>query len=117
MRRWLIWLPLGVITVVTGLLGLRFGWIAATITETDVIEAYARGYISAMQAEHPNEEFQPTDCVARPSDDLGIWLVVSCGRNACDLTRYREYHVSPLGFFVHGGDPGCPDASRRGKFT
>ena len=43
MRLW--WLPLGAFVLFWAALGLRWGWIVATTTETEVIETYAARYL------------------------------------------------------------------------
>lgn len=98
--RWLIWAPLCVLALGAGAYGLRLGYLAMTITETDVINHYA-----ALYARQTGGEM--TDCVAFPGAD-GIWIVVACGP-LCAPER-REYHVNRVGWLVDGGDPSCPEA-------
>ncbi|MFK7838145.1 MAG: hypothetical protein AB8B60_18190 [Sulfitobacter sp.] len=83
MPRWLWWMPFVVLTVVAGLLVYRQGYVAAHITETDVINHYAEIYV----AEGP-EGAKVTDCAARPGDETGIWLIISCG-GAAHIVQYR----------------------------
>lgn len=73
MPRWLWFAPLVVLTVLGGLWAFRLGWIVATITETDVIDAYAARYL-----ETAGPDARATDCVARPGLQRGVWLIVSC---------------------------------------
>ena len=113
MNRWLLWLPFGLLTLGVGLFYLRLGWIAATISEGDVIERYAERYVQAQLAADPESLASERDCVAVPSDERGVWIVVICGTNPCDLRRYSEYHVNRIGGVVHGGDRACPDAALR----
>lgn len=102
--RWLFWTPLAVLAVGAGLFGLRLGYAALTLSETDVINHYAARYV----AEAPGGA--PSDCVAFPGPARsGIWLVVACGQ-PCAPGR-QEYHVNRLGRFVHGGDMACPQAA------
>ncbi|MEP5154421.1 hypothetical protein [Planktotalea sp.] len=110
MPRWLLWTPLVVLTVAAGLFGFRMGWIAATITETDVIDRYAAHYLSQDSAR------SATACHAVPSTQKGVWLVVICGEKSCEATQnddYSEYHANRLGRLVHAGDPQCGRKSER----
>lgn len=97
MPRWLWWMPLVVLTVFAGLLVFRQGYVAANITETDVINHYAAIYV----AEGP-EGAKVTDCAARPGTADGVWLVVSCGGAA----HLVQYPVDRLGRLV---DPVAPE--------
>ncbi|QFT60298.1 hypothetical protein FIU94_15830 [Sulfitobacter sp. THAF37] len=72
MPRWLWWTPLAVLTVVVGVLLFRQGWIAAQMTETDVIDHYASRYV----AEHGGRK---TDCHAVPASAPRVWIEVRCG--------------------------------------
>ncbi|KIN64670.1 hypothetical protein Z946_3562 [Sulfitobacter noctilucicola] len=76
-------MPVVVLTVVAGLMVYRAGYIAASITETDVINHYA-----ALYVETGPEGAQVTDCVARPSASDDVWLVVHCG-GAAHMVQYR----------------------------
>jgi hypothetical protein len=76
MPRWMWWLPLGVLTLWMGLNILRLGWIAAHVSETDVINTYAQIYMQDMaRAGHAAD---PKDCFAAPSAAEGVWIVVLC---------------------------------------
>ena len=92
-------MPLVVLTTVAALLVFRMGYVAAKITETDVINHYAARYV----AEEP-EGRQMTDCVARPSKADGVWLVVHCGGAA----HVVEYRVNRFGQLVDGGSTSGP---------
>ena len=72
MPRWLWWTPLAVLTVIAGLLVFRQGWIAAHLTETDVINHYAARYVT----DHGG---QKADCLAVPGRTAGVWIEVRCG--------------------------------------
>jgi hypothetical protein len=72
MPRWLWWTPLALLTLVAVLLVFRQGWIAAHMTETDVINHYATRYV----ADHGG---RISDCVAVPGRAAGIWIEVRCG--------------------------------------
>lgn len=65
---------MAVLVLSFALIGLRWGWMVARITETDVISTYAQRYV---QIAGPGAEL--TDCVGVPGDgDPGIWIVVRC---------------------------------------
>jgi cytolysin (calcineurin-like family phosphatase) len=114
--RWLYWAPLIVLTVGTGLLALRLGWNAATLTEGDVIEKYGEQYVAAMQLSNPQADATLADCRAVPSMDDDVWIIVICGKASCGLA-YSEYHVNRIGGFVRGGDAACSEASLRRKIA
>lgn len=105
MPRWLWWAPFGILVLGTGLLGLRWGWIAAHTTEADVINRYAQKYIEDRTRDGTGQGAEPTDCVAYPGEDPGIWLSVVCGPDPKDLSRSYEYQVDRLGQFVRGWSP------------
>jgi hypothetical protein len=81
MPRWLWFAPLSVLLLLLGVWAFRMGWIAATISETDVISAYAARY---LEARGPGAS--PSDCAARPGRMRGVWIVVVC--TAPDGTRH-----------------------------
>lgn len=85
MVRWVWWVPLGLATLVGALLAFRFGWIAATITETDVINAMASRYVT--QDGGPGAT--AGDCVGLVGQVEGAWITVRCGT--------RVYHVNRFG--------------------
>lgn len=70
MARWLFWAPVVVLTLLGALWAFRAGWIAVTLTETDVINAQVARYLQAV----PNG--RPEDCHAEPM--AGAWLIVLC---------------------------------------
>ena len=82
MPRWLWFAPLACLAVAAAGWGFRMGWIAATITETDVIETFAAEYTSTVGA-----GAKRTDCVARPGTGQGVWITVTC--TAPDGRPYR----------------------------
>ena len=88
MPRWALFLPLGLVTLALGLLFFRLGWIAANLTETDVINTYAARY---LQEAGPTAK--ASDCVARPAQAPGVWIVVTC---AGAEMRY-DYYVNRFG--------------------
>ena len=64
-------LSVGVLALVAGLVGYLLGQRQATLTETDVINAYAARYVAETGG-------QPTDCAAIPGPG-DVWLVIRCG--------------------------------------
>ncbi len=88
MLRWLWWVPLGLLTVVGALLAFRMGWIAATITETDVITGFSQRYVD--QDGGPGAQI--TDCVGLVGQVDGAWITVRCGA--------IDYHVSRFGRLI-----------------
>ena len=74
LTRWLWWAPLAVLIAGAGLVGLRLGFFAQTVTETDVINTYAADYV-----ERTAPQGRLTDCFARPATGVaGAWLIISC---------------------------------------
>jgi hypothetical protein len=95
MPRWFWFMPFVLLTVASALYAFRLGWIAATITETDVINTYAVQYLRTA-----GPDAQATDCVARPGAQRGVWLVVSCG----EAPRY-DYAVDRFGRLISPAAP------------
>ncbi len=114
--RWLMWTPISLFTIYVAVLGFRFGWLAATLDEGEVIAHYAERYVATMQADFKNSDAQASHCYGLPSDDDGVWMTVVCGLNGCGPS-YREYHVNRIGAFVHGGDTSCPEAALQKRAT
>lgn len=97
----LIWFaPLILLTGLLAVYGFRLGWIAANITETDVIEARAAEYLASA-----NGDARPSDCVAFPSQDRGIWIIVRCGGGRDAAITVYEYHVNRFGGVEYSGAP------------
>lgn len=92
MPQWMWFAPLGLLILALGLWGFRLGWIAATITETDVIETYTAHYLQTQGA-----TARATDCSARPAPDNDVWIVVRCA--AASGARF-EYPVDRWGRLV-----------------
>lgn len=59
-----------VLTLLGALWAFRAGWIAVTLSETDVINAQVARYLQSV----PNS--RPEDCHAEPAPDA--WLIVLC---------------------------------------
>jgi len=93
MPRWLWFVPLGLATLIGALLAFRYGWIAATITETDVINAFANRYV----AQDGGAAAQVADCVGLAGQIDGAWITVRCA----DLL----YHVNRFGGLISTGTP------------
>ena len=73
MPRWLWFVPFGALVAVFALVAFRLGWIASTITETDVIETYTARYVAAH-----GPDARVTDCSAQPSTRAEVWIIVTC---------------------------------------
>lgn len=91
MPRWVWWVPLGLATLVGALLAFRYGWIAATITETDVINAIANRYV----LQDGGADARIGDCVGLPGLVPGAWVTVRCGQT--------DYHVDRMGRLIGSG--------------
>lgn len=95
MPRWVWWVPLGLATLVGALVAFRYGWIAATITETDVINSMATRYVT----QDGGEGARPGDCVGLSGQVAGAWITVRC--------KDHVYHVSRFGRLIStGGEDG-----------
>jgi len=78
--------PLGAVTLLGAVAAFRLGWIVAETDESAMIDHYAARYV--------HETGRPaTECLARPSREPGLWLVVACGQGV----RIVRYHVNRLG--------------------
>ncbi|MEE4189653.1 MAG: hypothetical protein V2I76_14565 [Roseobacter sp.] len=103
MPRWVWFMPLAALSAALGVWAFRMGWIAATLTETDVILAYADLYLET----HQGPAFA-TDCSARPDELEQVWLVVTC--IAQDGARY-DYPVDRFGRLLEvAANPRRPEA-------
>ncbi len=69
-RRAVLFLPLAAITLIAALFAYRQGYIAANLTETDVINQYAAQYVAEHQGLY-------ADCTANPGNPP-VWLVITC---------------------------------------
>lgn len=88
MPRWVWFAPFGLLVVVMAAWGFRSGWIAATISETDVIETYTAHYLRQVPSG------RATDCTGQPGALPQVWILVSC--TAASGARY-DYPVDRLG--------------------
>ncbi|WP_299791924.1 hypothetical protein [uncultured Marivita sp.] len=91
MPRWVWWVPLGLATLVGALLAFRYGWIAATITETDVINAMTHRYVT----QDGSADARVSDCVGLAGQVGGAWITVRCA----DIL----YHVNRFGSLISVG--------------
>lgn len=89
MPRWVWFAPLAALAVAIGAWAFRWGWIAATLTETDVITTYSARYL-----EERGEGARLTDCTAQPGALEPVWILVTCVDQ--DQTRY-DYPVDRFG--------------------
>ena len=88
MPRWLLWTPIAALTVATAVFGLRAGWHVSSLSESDVINKAAAAYVQGARGR------VATDCVAVPSPDRAIWLVVTC---TPDTGVAQTYHATRFG--------------------
>ena len=91
MPHWVWWVPLGLATLVGALVAFRYGWIAATITETDVINAMANRYVT----QDGGSGASAGDCVGLAGQVAHAWLTVRCGDTV--------YHVNRFGRLISTG--------------
>ncbi|MEM6891963.1 MAG: hypothetical protein AAF636_28190 [Pseudomonadota bacterium] len=103
MPKWMWFAPLGVLVTALGAWAFRLGWIAATISETDVIQAAASQYLVSA-----GPLARATDCAARPGQVPNVWIVVTCKGAAGQF----DYAINRLGRFVQSAPstetPGRP---------
>ena len=95
MTRWMAGLSLGVVLLVVAVYAFRLGWIAANLTETEAIDAYAARYLSdageGARAEH---------CFAEPGDVYGVWIAVTCVMPG-ETGLIYSYYVNRFGGLSH----------------
>ncbi|MGA9253171.1 MAG: hypothetical protein WBV78_04405 [Roseobacter sp.] len=102
MPRWIWFVPVAALAVAVGLWAFRLGWIAATLTETDVILAYTAKYLDTH-----GTTARATDCSGQPADIAAVWIVVTC--IAQDETRY-DYPVDRFGqLILLDAQPAAPE--------
>ena len=98
-------MPFGALVLALGIWGFRLGWIAATLTETDVILSYTARYLEKQGA-----DAKATDCSARPGRDKAVWILVTCV--APDGTRH-DFPVDRFGRLLEvAPDPARPERPR-----
>lgn len=94
MPRWIWFTPLVLLILALAAWAFRLGWIAATITETDVINIYAHRYLAEAGA-----VARLTDCTALPGDQSGVWIIVRCigpdGRYDYPISRFGRLLALP----------------------
>ncbi len=92
MPRWVWFVPISALVAALGVWAFRLGWIAATLTETDVILAYSARYL-----EEAGTGARLTDCTAQPGTVKRIWILVTC--IGADGVRY-DYPVDRFGRLI-----------------
>ena len=102
MIRAVLWAHLALLVLGAALLGLRYGYLYATTTETEVINFYAYRYVQDRGHDDTGTGATLTDCVAFPAppEERRIWLIVSCGPTPYDASTHFEYYVDRLGRLV-----------------
>ena len=103
MPRWIWFTPLGVLVAAIAVWGFRLGWIAATISETDVIEVWTEQYVAGQAGG------RHSDCSAQPGRQEPIWILITCIHK--DGRRF-DYPVDRIGRLVPApvGKTGEPQA-------
>ena len=96
MTRWVWFAPFGLLVVLSAVWAFRQGWVLATISETDVIEAWTARYV----VDH--EGAKRGDCSARPGGSEDIWILVTCVH--VDGRRF-DYPADRFGRLVPAVDP------------
>lgn len=91
MPRWIWFVPLCALVTALAALSFRMGWIVATISETDVIEAWAAHYVASEAGGSQH------DCTARPGHRPPVWILVSCVHH--DGRRF-DYPVDKMGRLI-----------------
>jgi hypothetical protein len=96
--RWAWFLPLALLVIAGALYAFRLGWIAANITETDAIQAYAARYVALA-----GPGARASDCLAIPGETRGVWITVLC---APETGPGWRFDVGRLGGLVRMTGPG-----------
>ena len=68
MRRWVLFLPIGFLVMLAGVVGYQLG---KPVSESDIINFFAQKYVDEYGGVHQ-------DCMARPSAQPGARLEVMC---------------------------------------
>ncbi|WP_420005832.1 hypothetical protein [Arenibacterium sp. LLYu02] len=76
--RLLWWLPISVLALGLAGIGFRYGILRQGMSEGAVIAAYAERYLADHRAAELPGQARLSDCSARPSDGLWVWVVVRC---------------------------------------
>lgn len=97
MARWMLFVPVMALVAAVAGIGLMLGGRFVGTTETETIERFAARYLAEAGAGAAR-----SDCVARPAQSDGLWLVV-----ACDLRGDErfEYFVDAYGRLAHANRP------------
>lgn len=99
MPRWLWFTPLALLLVAVAIWAFRLGWIAVTISETDVITTYAQRYLEEVGA-----TARLIDCTGLPGTGQGVWIIVRCVRAG----QRFDYPVDRLGRLLDMPDGTLP---------
>ncbi|SLN42844.1 hypothetical protein ROJ8625_02107 [Roseivivax jejudonensis] len=97
--------PVAGLVALAAVLGWRQGWIAANVTETEVIAAYAQRYLADRAADGTGAQARASECRAVPAREVGAWLVVICGPDPHDAARHYTYYVARDGGLVRRVGP------------
>ncbi len=92
MPRWIWFVPVGILVALAALMGWRYGWVVANVTETQVIDAYAARYLEERHRDGTGATAERQDCRARPVERA--WLVVICGPEPHDPALSYTYYVA-----------------------
>ncbi|WP_306132280.1 hypothetical protein [Roseivivax marinus] len=106
MMRALWLLPFGLLVLLAFYLGWRQGYARATLSETEVISAYAERYLADRARDGTAEGASPAQCRALPGEQAGVWLVVVCGPEPHDEARHYTYYVRRSGALARVVGPG-----------
>ena len=98
-------LSLGLLCACAAVWGFVLGLRVLRTTETEVIERYAQQYLQEGQSVIGLVTARETDCVAYPSDQRGVWIVVACTPVNATANQRFEYHVKRLGGLVRTCTP------------
>jgi hypothetical protein len=103
MPRWAM-LSLLTLSALAAALGLRLGWMTATLDESAVIDRYAGRYVAAGG--------DRADCHAEPGAALFERVVVICAPPGRPGARHL-WAVAPWGQLLRADTPGARDAHDR----
>ena len=92
MPRWFWFAPLTALVLALAVWAFRLGWIAATVTETDVIEKWTLHYL-----ETKSPTARASDCTGQPGTAPGVWILVSCVNG---LGERHDFPVNRFGRLV-----------------
>lgn len=96
MPRFLWFAPLAALVLALAVWSFRMGWIVATISETDVIEAWTAHYVAETDGA------RRSDCSAQPGAQKQVWILVTCKHS--DGRRF-DYPADRMGKLVQLPEP------------